>query len=175
MGSALFWGMLLIILGLSFIFRIVFNIDFPVFKIFIAFVFIFLGFRILFGNFGINNLKVEKNNVIFGERNFNHFKDETEYNVIFGSGTFDFRDFKLSDEREKIKINTVFGANTIKISRDTPVRINIEAAFAGVDLPNGNSAIFGNSHYESPGLDKDKAYLDIKLDVVFGGADIHLY
>lgn len=175
MGPALFWGLLLIILGLSFIFRIVFNIDFPLFKIFIAFVFIFLGIRMLFGSFDIVNFKAGENDVIFGERNFHSFKDRKEYNVVFGKGVFDFRDFDLEGKRKNIKISTVFGSSVIKLPRDIPVRIKADAAFASADLPNGNSAVFGSSYYESPDLNKEDGYLDLKIDVVFGEINIKFY
>ncbi len=175
MGSALFWGLLLIILGLSFIFRIVFDLDFPLFKIFIAFVFIFLGVRMLFGSFNVVNFKAGENDIVFGERSFHKFKDRREYNVVFGKGVFDFRDFDLEGKRKNIKISTVFGASVIKLPQDLPVRIKIESAFAGAELPNGNSVVFGSSYYESPGLNKEEPYLDLKIDAVFGGVDIKLY
>ncbi|MCF8380501.1 MAG: cell wall-active antibiotics response protein [Bacteroidales bacterium] len=175
MGSGLFWGLLLIVLGFSFIFRIIFNIDFPLFKIFIAFVFIFLGIRLLFGSFGILDFKAGKNDVIFGENTFHQFDDHGDYTTVFGKGNYDFRDFDLENEKKSVKISTVFGGATIKLSREMPVRIKVDAAFAGADLPNGNSAVFGSSYYESPNLDKNKPYLDLRIDVVFGGIDIKLY
>jgi len=175
MGSALFWGLLLIVLGFSFIFRIIFNIDIPLFKIFIAFVFIFLGFKMLFGSFGIMNFERGRNDVIFNESTFRHFDDKTDYNTVFGKGIFDFRDLDLETEKKFIRINTVFGGATIKLPREMPVRIKVDAAFAGANLPNGNSTAFGSSYYESPNLDRNSPYLDLKIDVVFGGIDIKLY
>ena len=175
MGSGLFWGLLLIILGLSFIFRIIFNIDFPLFKIFIAFVFIFLGFRLLFGSFGILNFTAGENDVVFGERNYSQFENHKEYNIVFGKGTYDFRNLDLEDGKKTIKVSTVFGGSIIKLPRDMPVRIKVDAAFAGANLPNGNSVVFGSSYYESPNLDKENPYLDLRIDVVFGGIDVKFY
>ena len=37
MGAALFWGLLLILIGLGIVIRVVFNINFPVVKFVIAF------------------------------------------------------------------------------------------------------------------------------------------
>jgi hypothetical protein len=51
----------------------------------------------------------------------------------------------------------------------------VESAFAGADLPNGNSAVFGSTTYESPAYAADKPYLDLKIDVVFGGVDVKEY
>ena len=175
MGPALFWGLLLIILGLSFIFKIVFNIDFPLFKIFIAFVFIFLGLRLLFGSFGVFNFRAGENDVVFGERKFHHVEDRKEYNVIFSKGVFDFRDFDLEGEIKKVKISTVFGGSEILLPRDLPVRIVVDGAFSGAELPNGNSAVFGSNTYTSPGFNADEPHLYLKVDVVFGGVSFRLY
>lgn len=175
MGSALFWGLLLIILGLSFIFRIVFNIDFPLFKILIAFVFIFLGLRMLFGSFGVMNFNTGDKDVIFGERIYSNFSDHDEYSVIFGKGVYDFREFNLDETTKKIKINTVFGGSEIKIPRELPVKVSIDGAFSGADLPNGGSAIFGSTTWKSESYDSSKPYLHLKIDVVFGGINFKLY
>jgi len=175
MGSALFWGLLLIILGLSLIFRIVFNIDFPLLKIIIAFVFIFLGLRLLFGSFGMAHFRGGEHDVIFGERKYESFESGKEYNIVFGKGVYDFRDFTLDGAVRKVKVSTVFGGSEIRLPRDLPVRIRVDAAFAGANLPNGNTAVFGNTIYESPGFNPSAPYLDLKIDVVFGGVDVRLY
>ncbi len=175
MGSALFWGILLIILGLSFIFKIVFNIDFPLFKVFVAFIFIFIGLRILFGGFGIRNFNAGEHDVIFGDRTFEYFEDRKEYNVIFSKGTFDFRDFNLEGETKRIKISTVFGGSDIKMPKDLPVKVSIDGAFSGAELPNGSSAVFGSSTWESKSYKTDEPHLRLKIDVVFGGVNFKLY
>lgn len=175
MGPALFWGLLLILIGMSLVFRIVFNIDFPLFKIILAFILIFLGIRLLFGSFGVVNIKGGENDVIFGEKHYDHFEHKKEYNVIFGNGVYDFRDVDLEGGVKKVKLSTVFGGTEVKLSKDIPVRIRVDAAFAGAELPNGNTAVFGNTSYESPGLDMNEPYLDLKIDVVFGGVEVREY
>lgn len=175
MGSTLFWGLLLVILGLSLIFRIVFNIDFPLLKIVIAFVLIFLGIRILFGSFGGFRFQHGENDTIFGEKRYYHTQGDRDFNLVFGKGTYDFRGYDTGGSRKKIKISDVFGACVIKLDKDLPVRIKVESAFAGVQLPNGNSAVFGSSTYESQNFDPDKPFMDLKIEVVFGGVEVHQY
>lgn len=175
MGTSLFWGLLLVILGLSFIFRIVFNIDFPFFKIFIAFLLIFFGIKILFGSFGHRTFETKENDVIFGEKRFSNPETNRDYSIVFGKGVFDFRDFDLKGEKQRVKISTVFGASVIKINKNMPVKINVESAFAGTSLPNGNSAVFGSTTYTSPGYDSEKPFLSIKLEAVFGGCEVREY
>jgi predicted membrane protein len=177
MGHSLFWGLLLVVLGLSLILRIVFNVDFPIFKIFVAFVFIFFGFKILFGSFGnkIHFEKVGEKEIIFGERNFSEFEENGEYSTVFGKSTFDFRGYDLKGEKRRLKLSTVFGGTEIKLDKNLPVRIRVESAFAGAELPNGNSAAFGSTTYESPSFNSDNPYLDLRLEVVFGGIEVKTY
>jgi len=175
MGPSLFWGLLLVILGLSLIFRIVFNIDFPLFKIFIAFVLIYFGVKMLFGSFNGPKFETKETEVVFNEKQYANPESNRDYSVVFGKGVYDFRDFDLKGEKQRVKISTVFGATVIKISKTMPVRIKVESAFAGTDLPDGNSAVFGSTTYTSPGFDSEKPYLDLKLEVVFGGCEVRTY
>lgn len=174
MSSSLFWGIVLIIIGLSLVIKIVFNIDFPIFKLLVAFFFIYIGLKIMLGSsFRPFHYTRTESNVVFGESNFTQAKGGKEYNVVFSKGNFDFRDIVLEPNGPTfVKISTVFGGSTILINRDMPVRINVNAAFSGAQMPNGNSAAFGSTVYSSDSLDVSKPYLDIKADVVFGGLDI---
>lgn len=174
MGSSLFWGLILIVIGLSLVIKIVFNIDFPIFKIIIAFIFIYIGVKILVGsNNHFFKEHKSKNDVVFGESNFYSIKNGTDYNVVFGKGTFDFRNVELqTNGPTKIKIDAVFGGAQIFLKREMPVKIIIDAAFAGAQMPNGNSAAFGSTVYTSDNFDETKPYLEIKADVVFGGLKV---
>ena len=175
MGPSLFWGLLLVVLGLSLIFRIVFNIDFPLFKIFVAFILIFFGLKMLFGSFKTPTFETKESDVVFGEKRFSNPETDRDYSVVFGKGVYDFRDLDLKGEKQKVKIATVFGATVIKLKKDMPVKIRVESAFAGTELPNGNSSVFGSTTYTSPDFDPEKPYLDINLDVVFGGCEVRTY
>ncbi len=174
MGTGLFWGILLVILGISLIFRVVFNINLPVFKLFFAFLFIYIGIRILIGDSFKFNKQVDKNDVIFGEKYYNEFNSiDKEYNVIFGKGVFDLSTVQQDTVNSTlVEFNTVFGSTTIWINRDTPVKVKVEAVFAGARLPNGNSVVFGSNNFVSENFNASKPHLFIKADVVFGDLDI---
>lgn len=172
MGHALFWGLLLILIGLNIILRIVFNLNFPLLKIIIAFAFIYIGLKILLGGSGIFTSSKNKNDVFFKEQKYSVLSDNNDYNVVFGKGIFDFRNITVSEAKRNIKISTIFGASLIKLNNSIPVRIKVDAAFAGVKLPNGNSAVFGNTYFESPGLDIREPYLDIKVEAVFSAVEV---
>lgn len=177
MGAGIFWGIVLIIIGLGIVIRVVFNIDFPVFKFLVALFFIFLGIRIMFGSFGLFHFNYHsgKGDIIFNERVIHGTPEEDEYNVVFGKGVFDFRDIDLSEGPIKTKMATVFGGSEIKINSDTPIKIKADAVFGGVELPERNTAVFGTSHYTSENFSEDTNYLYLKIDVVFGGVEVRKY
>lgn len=167
MGPGLFWGIILIIIGLSLVIKIVFNVEFPIFKIIIAFILIYLGVKILVGSkFSFFHSKSDSD-VVFGESRFTEVENGKEYNVVFGKGAVDLRGFKLTDTT-RIKVKTVFGNTEVFIPRDMPVYIHTDAVMASARMPNGNSSAFGSTVYKSDSLDMSKPYLDVEVDVVFG-------
>jgi predicted membrane protein len=174
MSMGIFWGIVLVLIGISIIIKIVFNIDFPVFKFLVAFFFIYIGVRIMVGNFNFFSTKVGSNDVVFSDATMNDsVVDGKEYNVVFGKGRFDFRNVELKDNKSiKLEVNTVFGESKIMVNPAIPFRINVSAAFAGAKLPNGNTTAFGETYYQSPDFDSTKPYLLIETNVVFGALHI---
>ncbi|MGC8803613.1 MAG: hypothetical protein ACP5PS_07580 [Bacteroidales bacterium] len=173
MGTGAFWGILLIIIGLSIIIKIVFNIDFPIFKILIAFFFIYLGLRILIGNtFRPFHADKNEHTVIFGERVFLRPEPGMEYNVVFGKALFDWQHYRpdsTNNQHIDVKINTVFGSSEMLLPPDMPVRIDASAAFGEARMPNGNTATFGNTSYVADSAEANaNGQLNIRADVVFG-------
>ncbi|MFP4025901.1 MAG: hypothetical protein ACLFVR_15355, partial [Thiohalospira sp.] len=131
MGAGLFWGILLILIGLGIVIRVVFNIDFPLIKFIIAFFFIFIGIKILIGNYNFWQGEVDEDTTIFSESKVHGLEENfKEYNVIFGSSIIDLRDVDLTKSSKEIKINTILGSSVIKLDENTPVRIKADAAFA---------------------------------------------
>lgn len=174
--GGLFWGIILIIIGISLIIKVVFKIDFPVMKVLIAFFFIYLGIKILAGNVGFAKIKSGPNDVIFSESTFVHETSlPAEQNVVFGRAVFDLRNFKESSLPTDIHINTVFGNSEILIRKSMPVIIKVDAAFAGATLPNGNSNVLGSANYKSDNFDETKPHLTIRTDAVFSALKIRAY
>lgn len=176
MGAGLFWGALLILIGLGIVIRVVFNINFPIVKFIVAFFFIFIGIKLLVGNFNFWHGHIDENTTLFNESRIDG-QDENfkEYNVIFGSSVIDLRNIDLSTGSKEIKINTIFGGTVLKIDDKIPVKIKADAAFANAKLPNGNTATFGTGRYESETYNRDTNHVYIKGDVVFGSLEIRTY
>ncbi len=172
MGMGLFWGAMLLILGVALIIKVVFNVDFPIGKVLIGVFFILIGIKFLLGRTIMPEGRVGPHETIFNERVYDRPEEGKEYTVVFGKGVYDFTDVDLSKGTFHAKVSTVFGGSVIKISRDMPVKIDADAVFAGAELPDGNTAVFGSTYYTSDSYNPDSAYLHIKADVVFGGVQI---
>jgi predicted membrane protein len=174
MNAGLIGGIILILLGLSLIIKIVFNIDFPVFKILIAFLFIYLGLRIMLGgNFRLFHDAGDEQTVVFGDRLITKVEDGREYSVIFGAAKFDLRDFTVPDSQTvRIKVNTVFAGSQILLNSRTAVKITANTAFGGTRAPDGNTSAFGSLNYEGDSLSHDNPRLVIESNTVFGGLHI---
>ncbi len=172
MGAGMFWGIVIILIGLSVLLKGL-NIHFPIFKIVIGILFIYFGIKIITGGFGHKTFHGGKNEVIFGEKEFTteNVKDQ-EYNVLFAKGLFDLTNVSPQTPGQHLKINTVFGASELRIKKNMPVKLTISTAFGSAKLPNGNSTALGTTHYSSENLKEQEPFFDIKADVVFGALDI---
>ncbi len=172
MGAGIFWGVMLVLMGLALVIRVVFNIDFPVFKVAIGIFLVLLGIKLLFVRDYRYSRHFQKEDTVFNERIYKAPEPDKAYSVVFGKGIYDFTGIDLSKGSYNAKISIVFGGSQIIIPRDKPVRIMASAVFAGAELPDGNTAVFGQSTYESENCSPDSAVINIKLDVVFGGVQV---
>lgn len=171
MGPGLFWGIVLIVIGLSIIFKVIFDIS--IFRILVAVVFILIGVKILVGKSAMN-LKSDDNDVIFNEKQYTEFpKGDTEYNTIFGKAIYDFSNAEIPvDSQVKLEFNTIFGNAVLKLPPGLPVRIKAEAVFGSAKLPNDNSAVFGSANFVSDHDTSFSNFITIEANAVFGNMEI---
>ncbi|MBN2350441.1 MAG: hypothetical protein JXJ22_16510 [Bacteroidales bacterium] len=172
MAPGVFWGIVLVLIGLSIIFRILFDVS--IFRIVFAIILISIGIKVLIGHHGFFNFNEKKNDVFFGEHNYTEApKDNAEYNTIFAQTTHDFRNVNLENNQTlKVKVNTVFGKSIILVDENMPVKIKAEAVFAGARMPDGNMSSFGSVYYTSESFKDSSNYLYIEADVVFGAVEV---
>lgn len=152
--------------------KVVFNIDFPVFKVVFGIFLVLIGLNVIFGRTVFRERHFTEEETIFNERVYDMPESGKEYSVVFAKGVYDFTNVDLSKGSIHTKVSTVFGGCQIIIPIDKPVRIQADAVFAGAELPDGNTAVFGNSIYESDNYRPDSAAIEIKVDVVFGGVQV---
>ena len=172
MGAGLFWGAFLLLLGIALIIKVVFQVDFTVFKVLVGIFLILLGIKVLVGRHLIPSHHFDPEETIFSERVYDNPETGKEYTVLFAKGVYDFTNVDLEKGSFHAKISTVFGGTQIIIPRDKPVKITADAVFAGAELPDGNTAVFGTTVYESDSWRPDTAAIIIKVDVVFGGVQV---
>jgi predicted membrane protein len=168
MAPSLFWGMLLIIIGLAAIFRILFDVN--LFGVFFSFFLIFAGISMLIGRPWLFLKNMNDRNTFFEEKAVTlQPRDHEEFNVVFGRSVYDLRTIQFPDnEPIRIKINTVFGNSLIIINKNTPVKIKSDAVFAGASMPDGNSVAFGSIQYKTESFGVALNHLIIDAPVVFG-------
>ncbi len=173
--SEIFWGLLLVVLGLAAILRS-FDIHIPIFRLIVAFFLIYLGVSMLLGTpmFDFNYRDAGPGNVIFREAQITaeDFRED-EINFIFGSGEVDFRGIP-AEEIQTREINVIFGSTTLILDPEQLVEFDISSVFGSARLPDGNSISFGDYNYRSPGLEAETAELMMDLSVVFGSLEIIL-
>ena len=168
MGFGIFLGILLIVAGIAIILRILFNIDLPVFKLVVAFIFLYIGIRLLVGDFHPQHIHTGENAVIFGETQFKGLPKNQEYTVVFGQARIDLSQEPTPAEIQQLKINTIFGSTELLIHPSQPLRIHADAAFAGAKLPGNKETSFGKANYQSGPFNQQAPFLDIEAHVVFG-------
>jgi hypothetical protein len=165
MAPGLFWGVLLVLIGLAAIFRVIFDVN--LFGVLFALLLIFVGVSMLVGKPWMFHHRRDDHNTMFDDRAvIEQPKDNSEYNVIFGRTVYDFRDIKFPDnEPIRIKINTIFGNSVIRISHNTPV-------FAGASMPDGNTVAFGTIQFATDTFGTALNQLIIDAPVVFGALQV---
>lgn len=151
MGPGIFWGVILIVLGTSILFKVLFGIS--MFRVVIAVLFILLGVRMLVGRpaWTKKGAQIDENTTMFGERVVQIDNlENTEYSTIFGKSVYDLRNLKeFNNLPEKVEFNAIFGQSEIILPKDLHVKVKADAVFASVEMPNGNVAAFSTSHYET--------------------------
>ena len=167
--SGVFWGTMLILLGISIILKVVFNISIPFFRLFFAFFFVYLGLQILIGR---PPHAGDRRTVVFGGRTVRADERNAEYHAVFGRGVFDLSGVDVSSGTVRASVNTVFGAGEVLLDPSMPVIVHGSAVFGEASFPDGGSAVFGEHTYRSPSYDPSRPHLSVRVTVVFGGLRI---
>jgi hypothetical protein len=169
--SEAFWGIFLILLGITIVLKAVFGINIPLFKTAFALLLIYAGLSMLAGG---NRWPGMKNNtIIFSQSEMKARNNQHDYHIIFGSGVIDLSGINPETTTGKIEVTTIFGSGVLKINPDIPVVIKVDSVFANAHFPDGTNISFGDYTYHSPRkAEQDVAPLEIEADVVFGDLTI---
>ena len=177
------WGIIFLVIGLSFILDHLFGFDFPVARVIFGGLLIYWGIKVIFGGFGINfqtKKIVTDSEIMFSTGNFNFpskpgafvkSKKENEYVTLFGEATLDLTQVDLTEKPITLKINTVFGKSTVLVPKNLPLIVKSTVAFGNSDVLTKKTTAFGDSTYESENAKTGNA-LTLELATVFGQVEI---
>lgn len=168
MKMNLFWGVLLIMWGLSLILKSVFHINIPVMRVAIAVLIIWWGFKVLIGNHSFSG----KNTILFEKSSFEEDAGDADYNVVFGSGVVDLRGVDISNGSKTVKVDVVFGEVKILTDPNIPTITKLSVVFGEGTTPEGSVSFIGDRKYANSIYQKKEPALIIKVDVVFGSLRI---
>ena len=165
--SSAFWGVVLVILGVSVLLKAFFNLDIPVFRTIFGLIVVVFGVSILLGRPIVFS---GKGDVVFSEASFKGGEDK--YNTVFGKSTVDLKDIDISEGSKEIEVSTVFGETVVYINPNTAAIVSANAAFGEVKLPAGKEVSFGKSTHKSKGYKEGKPHLKLNVNVVFGSIKV---
>ena len=168
--SGIFWGMVVILVGLIIIINVIFHTHIPIFSILFGLFFVWLGIKVLIGT----NRPHRPQQAIFEEKKIETDSSSSKYDIVFGKGVIDLTGYKIKEGGSRVEINTVFGSSEIKIDSAMPVKIRASSAFGSARMPDKSMVGFGENTYRSEVLKQTdtKNYLLIELHVVFGSAEV---
>jgi hypothetical protein len=167
LSSAVFWGAVIILFGMSIILREVFHIHFPVFRVVIGILLIYWGIKMVSGGFGRS---WSSNSTVFDHSTIFSNGSQKEYNVVFGHSTIDL--FKIENKSGKYEVNSVFSHTNLILNDSIPTLVKMNAAFASVQAPGKVANGFGETSYTTSTYKENDPYVLIEANAVFGKIDI---
>lgn len=166
--SKIFWGLMVVLFGVSILLNSIFKINIPIFKIALAGFFIFIGVRMLLDTFGVRS----KTNFMGDQHVRIEQIENDKYDVVFGSQVIDLTQGSMSDNDAEIECNVVFGSAKILVPRHINLKLSSSAVFGSVRPPSGDETVFGSNEYVNGEGNLDGKTLRLEVNAVFGSATI---
>jgi predicted membrane protein len=171
--SGVFWGIVLVLLGITVIINVVFHVHIPFFRIVFALIIIYIGLKVLTGgHWGICRPKANNENIVFAEATITPKDAAKDYSIIFGKGVIDLSDSLLGEKGGRFRVKTVFGDGKIVIGKTVPTTVEVSSAFAAASMPDKNMITFGKYSYNNKAVSDSIKPVSIEASVVFGNLEI---
>ncbi|MFN8143750.1 MAG: LiaF-related protein [Bacteroidia bacterium] len=168
-SSAVFWGIVIILVGVSIILREVFHVHFPFLRVFFGILLIYWGVKMIAGGFIRNS---GDNNVVFNESSIADDGSKREYNAVFGRTTVDLFKMQIPERDEKLEMNVVFGSGKVIINDSIPMRIKMTSVFGNIHSPDRNNSGFGSSYYTTAAYKTGSPCVNMEMNAVFGNIEV---
>jgi hypothetical protein len=168
--DGVFWGVLLILVGVWFFVRHYLPVHIPVIRVVIALLLIYVGIRVLVRGPVVH----EGRTAVFTESTILKYAPDRsqDYNVIFSRGSVDLSPAVVSGTGARAEVNVIFGDGTLRINHEAPVRVSMTSVFGTVEAPGERSVAFGEMVYKTPSWKAGAPALEIHATAVFGRLSI---
>lgn len=168
-SSAVFWGVIIILLGLSIILKEVFHVHIPFVRVIFGLLFIFWGVKMIAGGFWKSS---SRNTAVFSETNINYEDTKREYSIVFGSGTIDLFKMEIPQQNKKIEVNVVFGSGTLVINDSIPMKIEMNSVFGSSVISDKRVNALGKTYDTTTAFKEGEPYILLETNVVFGRLEV---
>ena len=165
--SGMFWGIVLVLFGVSVIVNVVFHVHIPLMRIIFGLFLVYLGVQVLTGH----RWHSFRNTCCRSESVFQS-SSGNDYSVVFGKNTVDLTNIPADTKNRNFKVATVFGASVVTVPSNVPVIIKATSAFGGMNFPNGTTISFGEYVYKNKLYEGQADAIKMEIDLVFGGCTI---
>ncbi len=168
-SSGLFWGVIIILIGLSIILKEVFHIHFPFLRVLFGVLLIYWGIKVIAGNSWKSN---KVNTTVFSTGGKHFSRQEKEYNVVFGKGSIDLFKADAPAENTKLEMNVVFGSAELILNDSIPAMVQMNSVFGNVRSADRQTGGFGSGVFSTSAYSQDKPHYLIEANAVFGNINI---
>jgi hypothetical protein len=164
--NSLIWGILLVLIGMELIFKAIFGINIPIFRIAFGLFLIYLGTTFLTDSNKSTHHAHKKGIIRFEKKIINETDIKHNYQVIFGEAFINLADADITKPTH-VTVSTQFGSTTLVLNENVPTRITTHASFGNAELPDSTQLTFG-SHSFTLGDPEERSQLEIDAHVTFG-------
>lgn len=147
----IFWGIVLVLWGISIFIEKFFNIKISLFRIILGLILIIIGVKLIYNQ---QEKKVVESETSFFSENTSVYNGVTnEYNIYFGNGYIDLSQLK---QRKDLTVNVMFGNAELVIPDSMAIDLNIRNVMGETTLPDhsvisiGSKRIISNSMSKMP-------------------------
>ena len=163
-STGIFWGVVIILFGLSILLREVFHVHIPFVKILFGVILVYLGVRMIAGGLW----RKTNNTAVFGDAAMQYDDRHDDYDIIFGSGTIDLFKMETPAQNKKVEVSVVFGNGTLIINDSIPMKIEMNSVFGSSVLEDKRINAFGKTYNKTSAYKEGQPYVMLETNVVFG-------
>ncbi len=164
-STGTFWGIVIVLIGLSIILREVFHVHIPFVKIIFGLLFIYWGVKMIVGGF---SRSTSGNSAVFGQADMQFDSKHDDYDIVFGNGTIDLFKMEAPTQNKKVEVSVVFGNGTLIINDSIPMKIEMNSVFGASVLEDKRINALGKTYNTTSAYKDGQPYVLLETNVVFG-------